>query len=265
MSLFFPYPLRGIPGSWVVLVGTRSIFGGVFPCYHRKFGIVDGERAYVTGANLMHTYFGGRENNQSYDDFDVYTSDPCIVHGLVVLDTFHGLPGDIHNLSAPVRTDCFRVLQHLLQAAEKRCVLFTGLFEPDDETVDLIRSVLLRGVQCIIVKSDYRTLVNETSFYSEQILERLGADFRATPGNISHGKMWQVDDGPVWLGSCNLTHRSMTLDMEVMVRLDATDYTRSFDAILASTTPRPPGHWWQRLPIATGFNAMMDDLDRGTL
>jgi len=263
--------------KWLEFVGNRSRWNYTQSMYHRKFCLIDQTRAMITGANLTHGYFGGRTESTlvpTLRDVDAYTEDPDIIAGLSSLDQHSYRRSDMpmrlsswSDRAPPVRVDCAHLLTELLQSASTRMVIFTGLFEPDDVIMSLLCATARRGVECTIfmsftpffVASAYRMI-------DAGVRIRIGGD----PTHTTHSKIWRVDDGPVWLGSCNLTRRSMNLDREMMVCFDTPEATESFDAMvvpneIAKSVELRKIATWHNWRITTSLNWILDRLDIGIL
>lgn len=292
-----------VPPSWLRHVGDRSKWSYHNPTYHRKFCIVDRKMAMVTGANLESRNFSGssqplndipRESAgdrsgilsrlkfstqlPALEDADVYISDPLAVGELLALEgevtghretskTVHPFHSGGGNTPPSVRVDCFRLLTQLTESSKERIVIFTGLFDPDKATLQLIHSASARGVSCTLV------LDAALSSHFRESIEYLvagGVNVRVygTSRDTLHAKVWRVDD-EVWLGSCNLTRRSMNNSHEMMVRCeDAIDsFEREvYPRVVAASVPwQERTRTWQDWRVCALLNSAVAFAIRGVL
>ncbi len=201
---------------------------------HRKVAVIDNRTAYVGSQNLADADFvPGRPNRELV----------ARVHGPVVahlegvfasdwyIETGEALPvtptTPVHNADVATQLlpsgpaypfenarDTVNALIHL---AQRKLVLVTPYFVPDDATLSALRIAALSGVdvQLILSASNNQRLTAwaQASYYEE--LLRCGVRIALYRPHFLHAKHLSVDDDMALIGSINLDIRSFALNAEV--------------------------------------------------
>lgn len=141
----------------------------------------------------------------------------------------------------------------MIQRAQRKVVLATPYFVPDDATLDALRIAALSGidVQLILSKTNNQRLSawTQASYYDELLLA--GVRIALYRPHFLHAKHMSIDDGVALVGSINLDIRSFALNAEVgllcydpavVARLRAieADYLAQSDAVDLAVWRRRP-------------------------
>lgn len=206
---------------------------------HRKLVVIDGQHVWSGGRNLAAEYFVRQGHTPAWNDIsfvirgpmaeqahDLYQQDWQVASGEV---SFVDVPvcapsasGDGSTMqwipSGPDHAD--DTLHALLLAAayraEKRIVLVSPYFVPDDALLAAWCMACRRGVQLTLVlpaKSNH-TLADVARAPSLRALMAAGAQVMLYP-RMLHAKAIMVDDDIAWCGSANLDARSLFLNFEL--------------------------------------------------
>ncbi|RMF84537.1 MAG: hypothetical protein D6739_05800 [Nitrospirae bacterium] len=103
-----------------------------------------------------------------------------------------------------------------LTAAQRRVVIVTPYFVPDDVTAGALRLALARGcrVQLLLPeRSNHRLADWAGRAYLDELLE-MGCEVFLTPRMV-HAKMMLVDEALAVVGSANMDGRSFLLNFEI--------------------------------------------------
>ena len=139
-----------------------------------------------------------------------------------------------------------------LYNAERRIVLTTPYFVPDDATMHAIRAASDRGVAVSIilparVNSPLVRMASHALF--DELLES-GVDLRRYNAGLLHAKTIRVDEDLTIIGSVNLDQRSFYLNFEISLLVYGVPFARQVDAMqdgyFADSIPVDPQAWRSR-------------------
>jgi cardiolipin synthase len=116
-----------------------------------------------------------------------------------------------------------RLFNGLIYAAQRRIVLVSPYFVPDDSMLYAVTTAAQRGVQVELFVSeigDQAVVFHAQRSYYEALLEAGVVIWLYRKPTILHAKHFTIDDDVAVVGSSNLDMRSFTLNLEVslMVR-----------------------------------------------
>lgn len=214
---------------------------------HRKIVIVDGQSAWVGGANVGDEYMGRDPKIGEWRDTQVCLRGPvvkCIQ--LAFLEDWYfatgGTPeldwlprreegGSMDVLALPtgpadmVETASLFFV-HIMNAARERLWIASPYFVPDEAVVSALQLAAMRGVDVRILlpaKADH-VLVYLSSFSYLEELVGLGVRiYRYTPGFL-HQKTMLVDDDLSVVGTANLDNRSFRLNFEITMVIEGASF-----------------------------------------
>lgn len=206
---------------------------------HRKLVVIDGQHVWSGGRNLAAAYFVRQGHAPAWNDISFVISGPMAqqAHDLYQQDWLVA-SGEISFVDNPVCAPSVNgegstmqwipsgpdhaddTLHALLLAAayraEKRIVLVSPYFVPDDALLSAWCMACRRGVQLTLVlpaRSNH-TLADIARAPSLRALMAAGADVMLYP-RMLHAKAIIVDDDIAWCGSANLDARSLFLNFEL--------------------------------------------------
>lgn len=246
---------------------------------HRKVVVVDGEAAWVGGANVGDEYMGRDPRYGAWRDTQVRLEGPIVqcVQLAFVEDWFFaagGVPdldwsprpapdGDLDVLALPsgpadeLETAWLFYVQ-AIHSARKRLWIASPYFVPDETVVGALQLAALRGVDVRILLPERpdHTLVWLSSFAYLEELCGMGVKIHRYQPGFLHQKVMLVDDATSVVGTVNLDNRSFRLNFEITIavlgssfarRMEAmfeADFARSEEVGVRSLEERP---WWFEL------------------
>lgn len=243
-SWFYPLPF----GRHVRFVNLRN---------HRKLQIIDGAIAFVGGMNIGDEYARPRGEDNYWRDAQLELRGNVVVHLQEAFAT-DWLFATEERIDAPEfypdheaegahlcqviaggpdlpREPIPKSLVALLNAAERRVWIATGYFVPDLLVLAALQLCAARGVEVRLLiseKSDHPLLVKVGRSYYEELL-RFGVRVFEYSAGINHAKSILVDDDWLMVGSANSDNRSMRLNFELNVLVQAPRAARELEAMLA--------------------------------
>lgn len=228
---------------------------------HRKIVVVDGEVAWVGGANVGDEYMGRDARHGAWRDTQIRLQGPVVqcVQLAFVEDWFFaagGVPtldwtprvapgGDLDALALPSgpaddleTAGLFYV--HAIHSARERLWIASPYFVPDESVVSALQLAALRGVDVRILlpeKPDH-TLVWLSSFaYLEELCGTGVRIWRYQPGFL-HQKVMLIDDIATVVGTANLDNRSFRLNFEVTIAVVGRSFARSAESMFEADFAR---------------------------
>src|SRR5262249_27694193 len=112
-----------------------------------------------------------------------------------------------------------RLIVSLIHAAERRIVITTPYFIPDESLLDAMKVAVLRGVQVHLVVShqadQFLVCQAQRSFYEE--LMEAGVHGHCYREHLLHAKHLSFDDQIAIIGSSNVDLRSFLLNEEIVL------------------------------------------------
>jgi cardiolipin synthase len=142
-----------------------------------------------------------------------------------------------------------------MHSAEKKIVIVTPYFVPDDALLTALTSAAERGVEVTIINSEIidKLLVGhaQRSYYSELLRVGIKIYLYKTPVFL-HSKHVTIDDDVAVIGSSNLDIRSFELDQEVtLVMYDkkVVQQLRKIEHRYAANSSQVNPYSWARRPF----------------
>ena len=199
---------------------------------HRKMVIIDQHIAFVGGINIADRYVVGNELGRWYDA--VLRTTGGVVSELLQLydydfaatyrDSAPTLYTSTHNpmlywSEAGGGGAMRRLLQDIVDSAEREITLTTPYFMPPPSTLKLLHRAIERGVRIhiIIPRRCDIWLIDDIMRHSIREAEELGIEISLLDNAFIHAKLALVDSRRVVVGSANLDTRSLGLNRELML------------------------------------------------
>lgn len=216
---------------------------------HRKLMVVDGLVGYTGSHNLTLPSYPGKERFGGWVDASIRVRGP-LVHELqeLFLHDWAFARGDVGpeerffppyeaveggvaaallptGPGVPSEAPLVDVITQTLRMAQRRCVLTTPYFVPDEEILASMRSAALRGVEVVLVTPRHsdQWLAQSAGRSNYGYLLEVGVEIREYEGGLLHAKTLTMDYEFAMTGSANLDIRSFSLNFEVAVLLYDTD------------------------------------------
>jgi len=125
-------------------------------------------------------------------------------------------------------------IQGALACAEKRVMVVTPYFIPDQSLISALTVAAMRGVTVDIVLPSHNNLpyvdwASRAMWW--QVLER-GCRIWLTPPPFDHSKLLLVDDAWAMIGSANWDTRSLRLNFELNLECYGREFNREVEAII---------------------------------
>lgn len=203
---------------------------------HRKIAVIDGRIGFTGSQNIAEPHFvPGYPNEELVARVTgpvvaqlqaVFLMDYFIETGVVEQspELFPELPavGDSPVQVVPSgpgyrRENGQELMVSLLYAAEKRVVITTPYFVPDEIFLQAMRAATLRGVELHLVLSKHSnqrvTNLAQCSYY-DSLLEA-GVQVHLYEPHFLHAKHLTIDDHIAFIGSTNIDIRSFALNAEI--------------------------------------------------
>jgi cardiolipin synthase len=212
---------------------------------HRKLLVIDGQIAFTGSQNVIETGYQRRKNHKRglhWKDFMVRFEGPVVagVDALFVTDWYSETGELLEREAAPARTsghgdfDCqvvpsgpgfegennLRLFNSLVYAAQKKVILTSPYFVPDDSMLYAITTAAQSGldVQLFVSEIGDQFLVFHAQRSYYEALLRAGVKIWLYAGpTILHSKHFTIDDQISVIGSSNMDMRSFSLDLEISV------------------------------------------------
>jgi cardiolipin synthase len=244
---------------------------------HRKIVVIDDAIAYSGSQNIVGKRF---KRGVVYKELVVRVTGPIVLQfqALFATDWFTETgervadPDRLGEADVPRRTGAaaMQVLpsgpaydtannllafSELLYAAQRRAVITTPYFVPDDSLLQALKSAALRGVETHLVVStvadQFMVSRAQHSYYAELLAAGVRIHTFHAP-TLLHAKHISIDDDIAAIGSSNMDRRSFELDLEVMLLIYDRAVVRSLQAIEAGyfrhAAELAPDEW-QRRPL----------------
>lgn len=132
------------------------------------------------------------------------------------------------------RENNLRLFLGLIHAAQKRIVITSPYFVPDESLMYAVTSAVARGVPVDLFVSeigDQALVYHAQRSYYEQLL-RAGVNIYLYPAPyILHAKHFTIDDETALIGSSNMDMRSFGLNMEVSMLVRDADFVAQMRAV----------------------------------
>ncbi len=204
---------------------------------HRKIAVLDGRVAYVGSQNIVDADF---KRGIVYEELVARVTGPVVheLQAVLLADRFfeteteatheeESFPTPEHTGDVEAQTlpsgpgypfeNNLRLVVALLYAAQKRVVMTTPYFIPDDTLLQAMTTAAQRGVEVRLVVSSQadQLLVGlaQRSYYEE--LLGAGVRIHVYHERFLHAKHLSIDDQVALIGSTNMDMRSFALQCEV--------------------------------------------------
>jgi cardiolipin synthase len=223
VSIFRRYPRKG------ARIDLRN---------HRKVAVIDGRVGYTGSQNIVDPLFLKDCPNE---ELVARVAGPVVAHLQAIFFVDRAIETDMmldepelfpEFTCAPVGTSVAQLLPSgpgygranvqawmvdLIHAAEKRIVITTPYFVPDQPFLQAMQTAVLRGAEVHLVvpaRSNQRiTFLAQQSYYAE-LLES-GIKIHLYQPHFLHAKHLSIDDRVALIGSSNIDIRSFALNAEV--------------------------------------------------
>ena len=214
---------------------------------HRKLLIVDGEVAFTGSQNIIDPGYERRGNARrglQWKDFMVRFEGPVVagIDALFVTDWYAETNELLSREAAPARRtgpgplDCqvvpsgpgfigennLRLFNSLVYAAQKKVILVSPYFVPDDSMLYAITTAAQSGLEVQLFVSeigDQFFVYHAQRSYYEALLRAGVRIFLYRAPTILHAKHFTIDDDVSVIGSSNMDMRSFSLDFEISVMI----------------------------------------------
>jgi cardiolipin synthase len=220
-----------LPVRWFRRRGTRADLRN-----HRKIAVIDGQIAYVGSQNLVNADF---KEDITYEELVVRVTGSVVLQLQAIFLADRSFDTDQHiDLAKLFPTEQMpgtspaqvlpsgpsypfannqRLITSLIHAAQKRVVITTPYFIPDDAILQAMQTAVLRGVEVHLVasrKADQLLVGLAQRSYYEGLLEA-GVRIHLYERRFLHAKHLSIDDAIVLVGSSNMDMRSFQLNAEI--------------------------------------------------
>ncbi|MEP6842603.1 MAG: cardiolipin synthase [Pseudolysinimonas sp.] len=214
---------------------------------HRKLLVIDGEIAFTGSQNIIDPAYEKRGNIKrglQWKDFMVRFEGPVVagIDALFVTDWYVETNELLVREAAPARRtgpgpmDCqvvpsgpgfdgennLRLFNSLVYAAQKKVILVSPYFVPDDSMLYAITTAAQSGVEVQLFVSeigDQFFAYHAQRSYYEALLRAGVRIFLFSAPTILHAKHFTIDDEVSVIGSSNMDMRSFSLDFEISVMI----------------------------------------------
>jgi len=216
---------------------------------HRKVLVIDGTLGFMGSQNMIDPSYNKKGNIKrglQWKDLMVRLQGPVVagVNAIFVTDWFAETgellareADPIHQVDADTTLDCqvvpsgpgfdkennLRLFNALVYSAQRRLVVVSPYFVPDDSMLYAITTAAERGVEVQLFASavaDQAMVYHAQRSYYETLLDAGVRIFLYEEPIVLHAKHFTVDDEVAVVGSSNMDMRSFSLNFEVslMVR-----------------------------------------------
>jgi len=229
----------------------RSKFSRIDVRNHRKLAVFDNHIA-ITGSHNVCDPRYGQTRIGAWQDLSTRVTGPAVDElQLVFLQDWVAEAGNLPDVSAPaphsikdpsampilvspagpgLGNQSFRdVMVSAINEADKRVVMTTPYFVPDEAALLALRLRALAGlkVQIIVPEFSNSRLVNAASRPALQSLIDAGAEVYLHKEGLLHAKTLTIDDAFSLIGSGNFDRRSFDINYELNMLLFGAEVTRS--------------------------------------
>jgi cardiolipin synthase len=226
---------------------------------HRKLLVIDGIVAFTGSQNVIETGYQRRRNHRRglrWKDYMARFEGPVVagIDALFVTDWYSETGELLEREAAPARTtgdgdfDCqvvpsgpgfdgennLRLFNSLVYAAQKKVILTSPYFVPDDSMLYAITTAAQSGLEVELFVSEigdqFLVFHAQRSYY--EALLRAGVKIWLYAGpTILHAKHFTIDDQISVIGSSNMDMRSFSLDLEISVMVRGEQFLKELRAI----------------------------------
>ena len=217
----------------------RALFVRIDLRNHRKIAVIDNTIGYMGSNNIAEKAFAVKKKFAPWVDASVRLTGPIVreLQATFVQDWFLDSKEDLdHLLKEQVETDpngiatqlmatgpnsnnlaLSQLLQTAFFSAQRKLIITTPYFSPDDSTESALLIAAKRGVETHLVlpKKNVSRLVQAASKSRYPRLLQAGVHIHEYEGGLLHAKTMSIDDEIALIGSANLDRRSLDLNFEV--------------------------------------------------
>jgi cardiolipin synthase len=236
-----------LPVRWFRRRGTRADLRN-----HRKIAVIDGQIGYVGSQNLVNADF---KADITYEELVARVTGPAALQLQAVFlgDRFadadqridwpkyfpkEHMPGSSPSQVLPSGpsypfANNQQLITSLIHAAQKRVVITTPYFIPDDAILQAMQAAVLRGVEVHLVvsqKADQLLVGLAQRSYYEGLLEA-GVRIHMYRHKFLHAKHISIDHTIVLIGSSNMDLRSFQLNAEISLLVFDPQVTAALHAV----------------------------------
>ena len=226
---------------------------------HRKLLVIDGRIAFTGSQNIVETGYQRRKNHRRglhWKDYMARFEGPVVagIDALFVTDWYSETGELLEREAAAARPegdgeyDCqvvpsgpgfdgennLRLFNSLVYAAQKKVIVTSPYFVPDDSMLYAITTAAQSGLEVELFVSEigdqFLVFHAQRSYY--EVLLRAGVRIWLYAGpTILHSKHLTIDDELSVIGSSNMDMRSFSLDLEMSVVVRGDRFLRELRAI----------------------------------
>lgn len=214
---------------------------------HRKLAVIDGHVSYTGSHNIVDPSYG--HANLEWHDLSARICGPIVLELQAVfasdwfyeaeemLDAEELYPDPKRCGNIPIQTlpsgpvyktaNYQRMALVAIHAAQRRIVITTPYFVPDDALIQGLQLAVLRGVQVDLVlpeKGDKVLLDAVAGSYYEELLDA-GINIYHYTSGLLHAKTLSVDDSAALFGTSNFDSRSFAINFELSLILYGEEVT----------------------------------------
>jgi cardiolipin synthase len=214
---------------------------------HRKIVVVDGEAAWVGGANVGDEYLGFGKKLHPWRDTHVKVTGPAVLAAqFAFYEDWHWATKEFLELrweaepaqsgarraalcltsapSDPLET-CTLFFLHIVNRARLRLWIASPYFIPDEQFISALQLAALRGVDVRLLVPDISDgpLVALSNWCCTAELMSVGVKVFRYQG-FTHQKVMLVDDDRATVGTANFDNRSFRLNFEITVAVVDKDF-----------------------------------------
>jgi len=221
---------------------------------HRKIVVVDGNTAFVGGANIGDEYLNRDRTLTPWRDTYVHLQGPSVQGAqLSFLEDWFWVVGEVPNLSWDPRgvsndqralvlpsgpadklETCQLMFLHAINSASERLWIVSPYFVPDDAILKALKLAALRGVDVRLMLpgiTDNR-MVQLSSYAVLMDLRGIGIRAYQYQNGFLHQKVVLVDSDRAYVGTANFDNRSFHLNFEVTVMVRGQQFALEVEAML---------------------------------
>ncbi len=260
---------------------------------HRKLLVIDGDLAYMGSQNVTDSTYNLKKNIKRglhWVDLMVRLEGPVVasVNAVFLSDWYSEtdeiLSGEVDAFDIADATgslDCqvvpsgpgfefennLRLFLGLLYAAQRRIVLISPYFVPDEAMLLAITTATHRGVEVELFVSeegDQAMVYHAQRSYYEALLRAGVKIWMYRKPYILHTKAFTIDDDVAVIGSSNMDMRSFGLNMEISLLVRGTEFVeemRGVEEKYRSLSRELTLEEWQKQPLRS---TVLDNLARLT-
>ena len=204
---------------------------------HRKIAVIDGQIGYTGSQNIVDASYGHKD--LAWKDLMVQMTGPAVLQLQsvfledwfyetdTILDADDVFPDPKITGDVPVQTlpsgpnypteNYQRLIVTAVHRAQRRVVITTPYFVPDEPFLQAMETAVLRGVEVVLIvpkRFDQILVAAASRAYYEELLDS-GVQVYQFTGGLLHAKTMTVDGTVAFFGTSNFDIRSFALNFEV--------------------------------------------------